>query len=116
MAITLDGSGLTIEKLVRIARHGEKEALSWIDAALHDTTTDEVAIFDRGRIPASHSADLQQLDAHLAAASQLARAERAVAEALRLLEDRVAPLATEPAPPVRYRRPGGSAGWRRHDQ
>jgi tricorn protease len=33
--------------------------------------------------------------------------ERAVAEALRLLEDRVAPLATEPAPPVRYRRPGG---------
>ncbi len=33
--------------------------------------------------------------------------ERAVAEALRLLEDRVAPIPTEPAPPVRYRRPGG---------
>ena len=33
--------------------------------------------------------------------------ERAVTEALRLLEDRVAPLATEPPPPVRYRRPGG---------
>ncbi|NNF28957.1 MAG: protease, partial [Gemmatimonadetes bacterium] len=33
--------------------------------------------------------------------------ERAVAEALRLLDDRVAPLATEPPPPVRYRRPGG---------
>ncbi|MBT8403538.1 MAG: PDZ domain-containing protein, partial [Gemmatimonadetes bacterium] len=33
--------------------------------------------------------------------------EAAVAEGLRLLETRVAPLATEPAPPVRYRRPGG---------
>ena len=28
MAIVLDGSGLTVEKLVRIARHGEKVALS----------------------------------------------------------------------------------------
>lgn len=33
--------------------------------------------------------------------------ERAIAEALRLLEDRVAPLQTEPAPPIRYRRPAG---------
>ena len=33
--------------------------------------------------------------------------EAAVAEALRLLETRTAPLATEPPPPVRYRRPGG---------
>ena len=27
MTITIDGSGLTIEKLVRIARHGEKVTL-----------------------------------------------------------------------------------------
>ena len=33
--------------------------------------------------------------------------EAAIAEALRLLETRVAPLTTEPAPPVRYRRPAG---------
>jgi len=33
--------------------------------------------------------------------------EAAIAEALRLLETRVAPLVVEPAPPVRYRRPGG---------
>ncbi|MDT8369220.1 MAG: PDZ domain-containing protein [Longimicrobiales bacterium] len=33
--------------------------------------------------------------------------ERAVEEALRLLETRVAPLQTEPAPPIRWRRPGG---------
>lgn len=33
--------------------------------------------------------------------------ERAVEEALRLLRDRTPVLQTEPAPPVRYRRPGG---------
>ncbi|MEJ2538453.1 MAG: PDZ domain-containing protein [Gemmatimonadota bacterium] len=36
--------------------------------------------------------------------------EAAVAEALRLLETRAVELAPEPAPPVRYRRPGGGGG------
>lgn len=46
-------------------------------AGLHDTTTDDVTIFDQDDIPASHSDDLKRLIAHLTAASRLARAERA---------------------------------------
>lgn len=46
-------------------------------AGLHDTTTDDVTIFDKGDIPASHADDLKQLEADLAAAGRLARAERA---------------------------------------
>jgi hypothetical protein len=45
-------------------------------AALHDTTTDEVTIYDKASIPASHADDLKQLEANLAAAGKLARAER----------------------------------------
>jgi len=45
-------------------------------AGLHDTTTDHMAIFDRGVIPASHAADLVSVENQLAAAGQLARAER----------------------------------------
>lgn len=46
-------------------------------AALHDTTTDVVSLFDTASIPASHADDLARLEAHLAAAGRLARAERA---------------------------------------
>jgi hypothetical protein len=46
-------------------------------AAQHDTTTDEVTIFDKTSIPASHADDIAQLEANLAAAGRLARAERA---------------------------------------
>ncbi len=46
-------------------------------AGLHDTTTDDVTIFDAADVPASHRADVQRLQADLAAASRLARAERA---------------------------------------
>lgn len=46
-------------------------------AALHDTTTDDVTLFDKGEIPASHSDDVIWLEEQLAQASQLARAERA---------------------------------------
>lgn len=45
-------------------------------AGLHDTTTDYVTIFDRGTIPASHVAELVAVENQLAAAGQLARAER----------------------------------------
>ena len=45
-------------------------------AGLHDTTTDEVALFDKGSIPASHADDIAQLEQNLAQAGHLARAER----------------------------------------
>ena len=44
---------------------------------LHDTTLDQVTIFDRDRIPASHQDDLAQLEGVLAAAGAITRAERA---------------------------------------
>lgn len=46
-------------------------------AALHDTTTDEVTIFDANKIPATHADDIAQLKDYLTKAGQLARAERA---------------------------------------
>lgn len=46
-------------------------------AALHDTTTDEVRLFDRGAVPASHADDIARFEQQLAAAGQLARSERA---------------------------------------
>jgi hypothetical protein len=46
-------------------------------ACQHDTTTDDVAIFNRGAVPASHASDLAELEAALAQASRSARAERA---------------------------------------
>ena len=44
---------------------------------LHDTTTDEVEIFDEDGVAASHAADLAQLKRWLADAARLSRAERA---------------------------------------
>ncbi len=46
-------------------------------AGLHDTTTDEVRLFDTGRVPASHADDLQQLRTWLEAAGTTARRRRA---------------------------------------
>lgn len=46
-------------------------------AALHDTTTDLVTIFDRHAVPASHADDLARLDTRLAAAGVAARRIRA---------------------------------------
>jgi len=43
----------------------------------HDTTTDEVAVFDQELVPASHATDLARLRSQLARAGRLARAERA---------------------------------------
>jgi uncharacterized protein YbcC (UPF0753/DUF2309 family) len=45
-------------------------------AGLHDTTTDDVTLFDTDRLPASHAGDISQLAADLAAAASLARTER----------------------------------------
>ncbi|MDE2410300.1 MAG: DUF2309 family protein [Sphingomonadales bacterium] len=46
-------------------------------AGEHDTTTDIVTLFDRGRIPASHAHDLAALEAALARAGTANRARRA---------------------------------------
>ncbi|MHB1684552.1 MAG: YbcC family protein, partial [Bacilli bacterium] len=46
-------------------------------ACLHDTTTDEVQLFNTDDVPASHTADLAQLRQWLAAAGQITRMERA---------------------------------------
>ncbi|HMP41066.1 MAG TPA: Na-translocating system protein MpsB, partial [Roseiflexaceae bacterium] len=45
-------------------------------AGLHNTTTDDVALFDKDRIPTSHADDIRDLEADLAAAGRLARMER----------------------------------------
>jgi uncharacterized protein YbcC (UPF0753/DUF2309 family) len=49
---------------------------TWFLGALHNTTTDEVRIFDRDKVPASFNAALAELDSWLAAAAKQARAER----------------------------------------
>ena len=46
-------------------------------AALHDTTTDEVQLYDLEAVPDSHAADLAQAKDWMRQASALARAERA---------------------------------------
>ncbi|MBL8955798.1 MAG: DUF2309 domain-containing protein [Myxococcaceae bacterium] len=50
---------------------------TWFVAGLHNTTTDEVELLDVGEVPTSHRNDLAALEAELAAASAIARAERA---------------------------------------
>jgi uncharacterized protein YbcC (UPF0753/DUF2309 family) len=52
---------------------------TWFVAALHDTTSDEVRLFDADRAPVSHKQRMADLKARLAQAAKLARAERAPA-------------------------------------
>jgi uncharacterized protein YbcC (UPF0753/DUF2309 family) len=49
---------------------------TWFLGCLHDTTTDDIAIFDEARAPASHKADLAQARIWLAQATTLSRLER----------------------------------------
>lgn len=46
-------------------------------AGLHNTTTDDVTIFDKETLPGSHKNDLAELEEALAAAGKIARLERA---------------------------------------
>lgn len=57
-------------------------------AALHNTTTDVVELYDTDLLPPSHSGDLEKLREKLAAAGRRARAERAPALGLAELADR----------------------------
>lgn len=50
---------------------------TWFVAALHDTTTDRVAVLGRADVPATHTAALRALEADLAEAGRRARRERA---------------------------------------
>ncbi len=61
-------------------------------AGLHNTTTDEVVLFDLDLLPASHSADLAELTQNLSSAGSSARAERAPS-----LDLNVEPTAAKPA-------------------
>ena len=51
-------------------------ASTWFLGGLHNTTTDELTLYDTDLLPASHLTDLQQLKASLLQAGQRARAER----------------------------------------
>ena len=50
---------------------------TWFLAGLHNTTTDDLLVYDTDLLPDSHAGDLAQLKAWLADAGQRARAERA---------------------------------------
>ena len=50
---------------------------TWFVAALHNTTTDDVVLYDLAELPASHRDDLDKLRASLADAGACTRAERA---------------------------------------
>lgn len=50
---------------------------TWFIAALHNTTTDDVELFELDEVPASHRADLDQLRSLLIEAGGRTRAERA---------------------------------------
>ncbi len=67
-------------------------ASTWFVAALHDTTTDTVALFDTGQAPAGHQAPIAELAGVLRAAGERARAERATARGFGALVDAPADL------------------------
>jgi uncharacterized protein YbcC (UPF0753/DUF2309 family) len=50
---------------------------TWFLGGIHNTTTDELVLYDTDLMPASHAADLAQLKSTLALAGQRSRAERA---------------------------------------
>ena len=50
---------------------------TWFVGGMHNTTTDELTLYDTDLLPGSHADDLKQLHITLAAAGQKARAERA---------------------------------------
>ena len=69
------------------ARGVEIPATTWFVAGLHETTTDDVTLFDLDELPASHAHDLATLRAWLDQASVRARRERAPRLGLSTLPD-----------------------------
>jgi uncharacterized protein YbcC (UPF0753/DUF2309 family) len=61
-----------------LAQHGiHVPPSTWFVSGLHNTTTDEITLFDLDEVPASHSQDVETLRAWLVAAGARTRAERA---------------------------------------
>ena len=60
---------------------------TWFLAGMHNTTTDELVLYDTDLIPTSHAVDLQQLKTTLGQAGQRARAERAPTLGLAAITD-----------------------------
>lgn len=60
-----------------VAKGIDVPSTTWFLGGLHNTTTDELSLYDTDLLPESHRADLRQLRADLLSAGQLARAERA---------------------------------------
>ncbi len=60
-----------------VARGIEIPHTTYVLAALHNTTTDEVTVFDTDLLPESHASDLTRLKSWLQQAGNRARAERA---------------------------------------
>ena len=50
---------------------------TWFVAAQHNTTTDEITVFDRALVPSTHADELGELDRRLADAGRATRVERA---------------------------------------
>ncbi len=64
---------------VRLGLGGKGLAIpadTWFLGCLHDTTTDEVTIYDEDHVPASHAEDLARLKFWLSEAGSLARLQR----------------------------------------
>jgi uncharacterized protein YbcC (UPF0753/DUF2309 family) len=74
------GAALLNEPGVRAALAGFGVVIpedTWFLAGLHDTTTDQVRLFDLDRVPESHEADVEQLRKVLELACDRSRSERA---------------------------------------
>lgn len=73
-------AGVLNDPAVRRALTGRGIAIpddTWFVGALHNTTTDEVTLFDHDKLPATHAEDLARLRHWLADAARHTRAERA---------------------------------------
>jgi uncharacterized protein YbcC (UPF0753/DUF2309 family) len=81
---------------VQLREHGiEIPESTHFVAGLHNTTTDEVRLYDLDRMPASHGQDLERLGTQLAAAAAASRRERAPALGLAALADQPEALLRE---------------------
>ncbi len=61
---------------------------TWFIAGLHNTTIDQVDLFDTGDVPSTHASDLASIKAQLASAQHAAASERAPALQLQGLQDK----------------------------
>jgi uncharacterized protein YbcC (UPF0753/DUF2309 family) len=73
-------AALLNDPAVRAGLHAEGISLpatTWVVPGLHNTTTDDVTLYDLDRVPTSHRCDVADFQRQLADAGRTARAERA---------------------------------------